>query len=194
MGWLFYDSHYRYPNGRVNRKQEMDSKFTERYTVLKSTMSGSTYYAALKDGETGDVTAYVALTSSDSKRGHNFGYKGMCETAGPYCHDCPKSILDLLTPIENDFANAWRERCRERITEKKLEAEFAKLPEGTVAIWTCPWDMTYSKKGDVMKIKKGISARKSRKLTYWYPQGMHYRIPSKFVKPKDCEIVRDMAA
>ncbi|MFN3457270.1 MAG: DUF6927 domain-containing protein [Novosphingobium sp.] len=38
----------------------------------------------------------------------------MAETAGPYHHDCPAAILDLLDPPANDYAARWRAVCRQQ--------------------------------------------------------------------------------
>jgi hypothetical protein len=36
----------------------------------------------------------------------------MDETCGPYEKKCPLSILNLLTPTDNEWANEWRKQCR----------------------------------------------------------------------------------
>lgn len=130
MGWTEYHAQY-YKNGRIDRKKEMDSGFSDGYEVVKSTMVGSTYYGAIR--YKGEVFACVALTGTRDREWW-FAYKDMDETEGPYCYDCPKSILDLLTPTDNKWAKEWRRKCRERIAEKK---EFEHLPIGTMIV--TPW-------------------------------------------------------
>lgn len=44
----------------------------------------------------------------------NFWYKPMDETMGPYYWDCPKRILDLLSPTDNEVALNWRQSCRDK--------------------------------------------------------------------------------
>ena len=101
---------YRYDkNGKVDRKAECDSHFSDGYTVLKSSMVGTVYYAAVRKESTGDVFAAVTLTSSD--KDFNFGYKGMDESCGPNECKCPLSILKLLTPTEYEWAQQWRQHC-----------------------------------------------------------------------------------
>ena len=39
----------------------------------------------------------------------------LTETMGPYCYDCPASILDLLGPPGNEYAANWREACLARL-------------------------------------------------------------------------------
>lgn len=123
MGWLFYNI-----KGK-SRKTEMDSKYNWEseqaiYTVLKSSMVGSVYYAAvksvLKDGSKTDVFAAVCLTSADKRNDMNFGYKDMDESVGPNEARCPVGILDLLTdPPPNEWAAQWRAKCRAYHASKK---------------------------------------------------------------------------
>lgn len=82
-----------------------------------------TYYGAvekinLKTGQR-DVFAVVILLNYCRKDYYNFGYKDMDESMGPYEDNCPKRILELLTPTDNKNANDWRERCWKKINSKK---------------------------------------------------------------------------
>lgn len=174
MGWTFYNADHYTKSGRVDVKSECDSFYADgaysKYNskVLKSTVKGSVYYAAVEliDKVTKErkVFAAVTLTSLATMHGMNFGYKDMDETAGPYESKCPNSILDLLTPTDNEYALAWRERCRKFNSVKPLSA----LPIGTMIqymlgngetrrlikrpagyqfkrpFWYCPDDNTYS--------------------------------------------------
>lgn len=65
-----------------------------------------------------EVGALVCLLKY-VKDEYNFGYKDMDETMGPYYHDCPKRILDLLTPTDNVTALKWREECSKTNNIKK---------------------------------------------------------------------------
>lgn len=135
MGWTSYHANF-YKNGKVDRKAEIDTMWNDdtshKFTVLKSSMKGSVYYGAIKQKNTGEVFAVVFLTSTDMKDYFNFSYKDMDETCGPYQCDCPKGILDLLTPTDNEMANAWRETCYERLKAKRNPNTLGRLPVGTV--------------------------------------------------------------
>ena len=159
MGWTgIHATHY---NKRgIDRKAECDAYFMEglnrsNYEVLKSAMVGSVYYAAVKalkrygdKNENGERTivdvpvdeqqvfAVVFLTSVNNKDHFNFSYKDMDETCGPYQCDCPKGILDLLTPTDSEFANNWRERCYANLEKKKDKNSLSKLPIGSVIKYT----------------------------------------------------------
>jgi len=65
-----------------------------------------------------EVVACVCLLGY-SKDYYNFGFKDMDENMGPFNHDCPERILNLLTPTSNGLANKWRYRCREMLERKK---------------------------------------------------------------------------
>lgn len=141
MGWTSYHA-TEYQKGKIDRKKEVEKNFNlDDYEVIKSAMYGSTYYAAIKTKETGDVLGYVCLTSVDNKDYYNFAYKGMSEDMGPYAYDCPASILKLLTPTESEYANDWRKACWDRKEEKKI---LKKLPEKT-KIYVEVMDRYYTK-------------------------------------------------
>lgn len=87
------------------------------YRVLDHSIVGlKTFYAAVEQvhKETGErrVWAAVFLLGYCPKSEHNFGYKDMDESMGPWETECPERILDLLTPTESGYANDWRTRCR----------------------------------------------------------------------------------
>ena len=132
MGWTSTDARFYTADGKIDRKAECDNLYTwedERRAnkVLKSSMRGSVYYAAVQttDKSTGskEVFAVVCLTSTRWDGGFNFGYKGMTEDMGPCEDDCPKGILDLLTDTESKYAKEWRERCRAKLRDKKQSCQ-----------------------------------------------------------------------
>lgn len=139
MGWTGQSAKF-YKNGKIDRKAECDhilngENETTLWEVLKSSMRGSTYYAAVKmtDKETGkfEIFAAVFLTSINNRDYFNFNYKDMDETCGPYECDCPKGILDLLTETDSEYAIKWRKRCREKLERKTPGQKLSKLPIGT---------------------------------------------------------------
>lgn len=174
MGWTEYHATH-YKNGKVDRKAECDAYFMEGlnrgcYDVLKSAMVGSTYYAAVKPlkkykdinakeivdipHEEQVVFGVVFLTSTNMKDYYNFAYKDMDETCGPHKYDCPKGILDLLTPTEHEYALNWRKACYENLAQKKNPNSFNKLPVGTVIKVVMPYDTKYFRTGQEVKLQK----------------------------------------
>lgn len=132
MGWTscYNATNWKTAGGRrvVDRKAECDRMLNwdskdkdgnviATHRLLKSAMVGSTYYAAVRTSRTGEsdkVWAAVFLTSGRSKwDGSIWGYKDMDESCGPCESKCPVSILDLLTPTDCQWANEWRQRCRD---------------------------------------------------------------------------------
>lgn len=148
MGWTGYHATNYNRRGEIDRRAECDERMSGenehgKWEILKSTMRGSTYYAAVRrtDKETGEshVFGCVCLTSVDMKDYFNFSYKAMEETMGPGCYDCPASILDLLSPTDNEYALNWRQKCREKKSNKNT---LGKLPVGTVIEYALG-DQTY---------------------------------------------------
>lgn len=149
MGWTFYHvpKEWKGTKFTVNRKSELDEHFTwsegpRKVTVLKSSMVGSVYYAAVRSENKSngtDITfGLVCLTSVRNNEYCNFGYKDMTDDMGPGYYDCPAGILDLLTEPSNEWAAEWRENCRKRIAERKEMKRngLSSLPFGTVIEFT----------------------------------------------------------
>ena len=172
MGWTSYlPTHYK--NGRVDRKAEIDEKYTQKeglssygylcgLRVLKSQMVGSVYYGAIevtdsrKDSVSKEVVGVVVLTSCSNGE---FYYKEIDETMGPAENKCPMSILKLLTPTQSDYAKEWRKRCEEYNNAKKV-ANVSNLPIGTIISF--PWGFD----GEQMRIKK-MSPQYQFKTPWW---------------------------
>jgi len=105
----YIDSHW------TGDRKDKDGNVFATLKVLKSSMVGSTYYSAVEvvKPEERYVFAVVYLTNIARNDWHNFGYKDMDETYGPCECKCPKGILELLTPTDNETANNWRKRVQE---------------------------------------------------------------------------------
>lgn len=120
MGWTSY-----HVSGRIDKKKEAEKQLSCK--VVKSAVKGNTWYGACELGD-GQIIGAVILMHTNSKDYYNFSYKIVEESMGPCESECPESILKLLTPTENEWANQWRDRCREYNARK---AELHKLPIGT---------------------------------------------------------------
>lgn len=157
MGWLYTNFPREGPKRYFDAKlTHSDEKRTQR--VLRSAFFGRfEYYAALErvyhedvyihgayvDGapvgpsrlvaRKGDreVVAVVIMVRYVMNGSHPFGYKDMTEYAGPVIRNCPKTILDLLTPIpppedptaetSQNWALQWRKDCAEN-SQRRHEA------------------------------------------------------------------------
>lgn len=176
MGWTSYHAEH-YKKGTIDRKRECDAYWEEglnrgHFKILKSTMVGSTYYAAVqvlkeyvgkdrdnndiyKDVENGQVFGIIFLTSTNMKDYCNFSYKPMDETMGPYRYDCPISILKLLSETDSEYALKWRQKCWDNHNAKKNPNGIHKLPEGSIIKVIMPFDTKYCREGkEVLLFKK----------------------------------------
>ena len=176
MGWTSYHAKF-FKNGKIDRKTECDSQFCEHYTVLKSSMVGNTYYAAVridKENEPPTVFCAITLTSVNNNSYFNFSYKDMDETYGVFsCCDCPKSILDLLTPTDNKWANEWRELCRKNLEKKHNPNSLRNLKENSVVRIVMPFDTQLRNKGDEVVLTK----KKYGKTCKWFAGGCYFTSP-----------------
>ncbi|MBS1416637.1 MAG: hypothetical protein HPY94_05850, partial [Clostridia bacterium] len=65
MGWTYYGA-TQYKNGKIDRLKECRYKFgtdTKWATIVKDALVGTTYYAAMKSTDTGEIWALIVLTS-----------------------------------------------------------------------------------------------------------------------------------
>lgn len=129
MGWTStqatcFDRHY-----RIDRKAECINMISSDVQVLKASMVGSVFYAAVRDTiwPPDEVFAVIILTSVNNKT-LTFSFKIMDETEGPTERNCPRSILEMLTPISSPVANEWRKDCWANLDKLDL----GKLPVGTI--------------------------------------------------------------
>lgn len=203
MGWTSYHATH-YKNGKIDKKAECDSYFASEfgsgyYEVVKSAMVGSVYYAAIKElkryagkNENGESVynpiprneqrtfAAVFLTSINMRDYFNFSYKDMDETVGPYEANCPKGILNALSPTDNEFALAWRARCFANIDKKKDQRGLNNLPVGTVICVKLPFDSKYFNKGDEVRLEKVEGW--GRRRPFWYDSFSNCRFTESLMK------------
>ena len=104
---FFAESFDQDENGRSGKVIDCHSTFHEAYMAYEYKENGSSR-----------VIGLVCLLSYRPRDHFNFGYKDMDECMGPGVSNCPERILDLLTPTDSEYANNWRNRCRENIAKK----------------------------------------------------------------------------
>lgn len=203
MGWTSMNVPTKYKNGKIiiDRKEECDKLFNQdmvafdsnkvigKFKVLKSAMVGSTYYAAVKRTEfaTEDkpensiVFAAICLTLTNIKEYYNFSYKDMDETCGPYQYNCPQSILSLLTPTDNKYANEWRKACFEALKQKRDRVSLSSLPVGSEIKYT-KYDGT-----EIILVKHAPAYQFKR--TFWMIKDEFKYISSKYI-PKNYKVIK----
>lgn len=187
MGWTSYPATFHKGNGIVDRKAECDYVINteSRYAVVKSAMVGSVYYAAVKTVDSDEVWAAVFLTSVD---GNEFFYKDMEETVLPYEHKCPMSILNLLTPTDNQCANTWRKNCIEYHKKVNSPKAFKNLKEGQKVLWSAPNGKLrgFHKGNKVVMTKTKVNGCKR---CVWLLDNMHQYILPKYIDQDDYELI-----
>lgn len=111
------------PHGQSFREtleKEFDSEFHK--VIDCSIIKRKVAYLACKSihPKTKKETVYALVCKLDflpnTNEWCNFYYKPMEEDMGPYYFNCPKRILDLLSPTDSKTANEWRESCRNRMS------------------------------------------------------------------------------
>ena len=122
MGWDYHSELAPYDRRAICRR-----RIGNGYEVVKDAVVGTTYYAAVKSPHDGKVGAVIILTKIDRNSYCNFGMKWLGEEDGPFKCECPKSVLDALSPTDNEYALEWREKCR----ANKKDTTLKDAPVGT---------------------------------------------------------------
>jgi len=119
MGWLSFSMH-------KPVKEWYKGELSSKYEVLDSALvQRTTFYAAIKDKETGQVFCNVLLIRWSPKTWDNFCYKPIGEFSGPNVVNCPQKIMKLLSPLndENDpngWAREWRKNVEKYWNNRKI--------------------------------------------------------------------------
>lgn len=126
MGWT-----YTHKPSHISSKEYIEkncltwTSATHDYRVLDGGVKNfRTYYGAVEkiNKATGDREVFAVIFMLNfCKDFHNFGYKDMDETCGPYQAECPERILKLLTPTTSQYAQQWRDACWAKINAKKSQ-------------------------------------------------------------------------
>ena len=160
MGWTSTNATH-YKNGKIDIKRELDSILYGNnsngtaFNCLKSSLVGNVYYSACERVRGNDrvVFAVIVKTSVCMKDFYNFSYKEMEENECPVYCDCPKSILNLLTPTTSEYAIEWRKNCKLK-SESKKSNTLSKLPLGSEIKMTMTYNSRFFKTGDVVTLCK----------------------------------------
>lgn len=123
MGWtVLYRSNS--PKNYAEEKKIIRDLFqpADKLEVVQMSKKGSVWYVAVRNLVMEDKPVSAVVIKTSTKNGE-FGYKDMDETMHPYYYDAPISLINKLTPTDNENANEWRNKVRQRhAEEKKLKA------------------------------------------------------------------------
>lgn len=91
-----------------------------KYEALKWSGNGGHTWCLYKNKETNQVYAMVVLCSRDKSR-HEFAYKEIELSCGPYHYDMPASWIPLIKDTYKDeqWAQDWFKRREEELAKKK---------------------------------------------------------------------------
>ena len=133
MGWTG-TTRYNGESAKEFFGREFDShNETGTWKVIDVASTLTTAYIALeltRPDKGSFVFALVCLTRWDHTSQYNFVYKEIEEFDGPFDTDCPRRILDLLTPLEEiesrglasatglERAREWRQKCEEHLASR----------------------------------------------------------------------------
>jgi len=129
MGWTITHR----PKG-MSTLEFFRGEFGDGVIDAASPSPAETYIAyRMRDGRVMGIACMTRWWQSDY---FNFGYKDMSEDMGPGIANCPKRILDLLSePPPNEWAQEWRERCRENIKQRR---KLGRLKVGDIVVFPHP--------------------------------------------------------
>ena len=158
MGWLSYPATH-YKDGYLDRLAAVRAVL-DMSKIIKDTMVGSVYYAAARNDEGKGYGAVVLTYTEDNKR---FGYKCISSDMGPYHHDCPSSILKLIT-ADDEYTVAWVRDCMEYAERKKR----AKKLKSAIAVKVkLPFNTNFSNKGDEVVLVRVTKNVRGRNYSFW---------------------------
>lgn len=162
MGWLYTNK---------SRQQTVMDFFKKELGYDREDKSGEVLDCAVVNLR----TAYLAYRVTNKETGrtfvigavclihfckgyHNFGYKDMDETMGPYVARCPERILRQLSPLDqiephygSSYHNArkWRKACRDAIARRK---EVSALKVGDTIRFFTPVRFTDGSEVDTLRL------------------------------------------
>ncbi len=120
MGWTGIFNWSRSEKNSQILNREFFGSAEHKYEALKWSGNGGHTWCLYKNKETNKVYAMVVLCSRDSKR-HEFCYKDIELSSGPYTYDMPSSWIPLIkdTYKDSEFAQGWFKRYEEYVAKKK---------------------------------------------------------------------------
>lgn len=171
MGWTeFHD------NPELSRADMIRKEMTQDATPDNPrawgldyiTERGSTVYAVGWSDAPDRDRIYFGLVCLTQRRGGFFAYKDITEDMGPYQHQAPVKMLDMLdrlAPNPNEYAKNWRAKCREYHAAKKARQ-----------VWKAGDRIEYGREAYTLKREAG--PRRGWIVTM-DKSGLEYRIPAR---------------
>lgn len=126
MGWssLYKPKH-------ITTKEWVKSNYSsDEIEIVDVAAKLTEVYVAFKVKRSGKIFALILLVHHNSRSYYNFSYKSMDEFCGPGATNCPKRILELLSPLtKEEDPNGWAEKWRNECWNKLFNAANSKGKE-----------------------------------------------------------------
>ena len=203
MGWTETTATFFKPNGSVDLKRECDELMTARWAcgpgeicdtvVVASSLVGKVWYGAVRNrayASRADLDAglpaedrtegWVVLVEA---RGRLWRYKEIHECCGPVHRDCPRKVLDALTPTQDALSLAWREECAEAAEERSWRR--TALGKARSVEWRATFDSEIFSEGEAVELRKARSGKRA----VWAIPGTGSYIPAKYLAPGNCTVL-----
>lgn len=150
----------RYARGNIDRKSTIEQDILPpELEVVKSAMLGAIYYAGVRMRGTYIVFGIVIRTRVSNNSDDNFSYMLYYETDLPEYFDCPKSVLDVLSPTADQRALRWRNLCNIKLKQKEQhQVNYDRLSVGTI--------LKVRVKGEMVNIEK-MMPDSAHKANWW---------------------------
>lgn len=132
MGWLFST---RWPTKSAiiqhlteTRSWESAKGLMVTRETLAKCVRGNVLYAAHRGHRSDGVEErYICVYLLGADGDNGWGYKDMDESMGPCEAKCPPKYFDLVGPPPNDYAAAWREKCRAYAEKMSVKPELGEV-------------------------------------------------------------------
>ena len=124
MGWIFEDRRGRSVEEYIEQVYEGTEWKSKPVVKISGYANERVYYRAFKSVNSGEILCAVILVHAGK---YEIGYKAQDETMGPLDCECPESILKVLSPTDNEWANEWRAKCRAKNERDKKLKEGVKI-------------------------------------------------------------------
>lgn len=127
MGWTSFNANGRTANEILTAEftqtaNRADGSIQTQWDVIDTSTRGREWYAVIRTTNGGDgFTRYFAMVCLWSIKNGEFSYKDMGDECEPYYYNAPRRLLDLLdkfAPNPTGGAKTWREKCREKLSQK----------------------------------------------------------------------------
>lgn len=125
MGWTSFADTGETTGAICTREFTDTNPAGDRWSVVDQSTRGAVWYAIGRLDRVGQPPVFYGLVWLTSRKRGEFSYKDMTEDMGPFYWDCPARLLDQLdklAPNPGQSALNWREKCREKLANKRKPA------------------------------------------------------------------------